>query len=149
MYERVNHRRGDRRGKTSGPLAWRSGDEAGGHNFKPLDLLDDDDDDDDDGDDGGSEEADRVVRGRLSGIPLFHLRERECAIRVGTLAPCQERLFYTGQDWGIRYAAALTEYATCALIKRERERERVFQTLGQEGKLDLQFVAVLPCNARA
>jgi len=57
MYERVNHRRGDRRGKTSGPLAWRSGDEAGGHNFKPLDLLDDDDDDDDDGDDGGSEEA--------------------------------------------------------------------------------------------
>jgi len=105
MYERVNHQRGDRRGKTSGPLAWRSGDEAGGHNFKPLDLPDDDDDDDDDDDedddgDDGSEEADRVVHGRLSGIPVFHLRERECAIRVGTASPVPEAIVLYGPRLG-------------------------------------------------
>jgi hypothetical protein len=46
------------------------------------------------------------VRGRLSGIPLFHLRERECAIRVGTLAPCQERLFYKRERERARFSDA-------------------------------------------
>ena len=45
MYERVNHGARNPRGKSwGGPLLRFVDDEAGGHNFKPLDLLDDDDD---------------------------------------------------------------------------------------------------------
>ncbi|TGZ32163.1 hypothetical protein DBV15_01124 [Temnothorax longispinosus] len=102
-----NKENGAKRDRLSGrkeAARWARG-QPGGHNFKPLDLLDNDDDDGGGGGENDGEEAThRVAHGRLSGILVFHLTVKERARYEPRYShSCQKRLFYTGQNWGIRY----------------------------------------------
>lgn len=147
MYERVNHQCGDGGGgkggrKTSGP---RAGDEAGGHNFKPLDLLNDDDDDDDnDGENTDSGAAEKTrIESYAADFPGFRcsIYEEERA-RDTTLSRARARsdCFIRTETREYVTTLALTEYGRCASSRepeREREGEKMFfpDDAGQEGKL--------------
>jgi len=76
------------------------GDELGGHNFKPLDLLDNDDNDDSENDDndGGENEDDEEATHRVArptfqdfGVP-FTVKERT-RYKPGTLTRARSDCF--------------------------------------------------------